>query len=862
MHHVAWLDGLDTEDARPLWQHVDSTPVQEFSEVRDSVVLVHDPIATPLSQPDCLCTCLQDVSFLAYVDPARLFLPKAIALQVGAGFPMQHLTTLGWFPRITQEAAGRKHSLTLTFQPQPGHLRLRQEDIAGFCFGVFFRGGLNARQHVTYFDADKVLVKVQIEGKTIWKGQLVGSTTFADILLDWQLARQSVGVGFLTKARVGSGPLKPDPSTTMLEAICSPSQLAFKSRAGHVLITIFPETRGGGAKDEKYATCQTQLAKEFLEHGIGLADASALVDKLLPQAGQARVQRVLSLTQQDNRWHQVLQLCRQYEITLPVVTNRIQQAQQRVRAKAKARAQAQQQHVRADSFRIQEEFFFNADGSVATLLPQISPGCSGVVLMDAEEAAPHLSLKTMDELGILILGHTCPHAPSCSGQMTVPAFNSVAEPVLLKACLRQLGERKLTCRCRNSAEVTTESAICCAFTAFQDDWTESEWKALTANPVRKVAETWKQVGILSPFTSPWGRSFRSASESPSGAPGDTMQFHARVCENQLAGLLQKSGFNRIYVTPKSWTGEILPGYAVIWLQATREEISAIAMTLQEQAGLIRSRARLGVRVSEQAYVKAFQHLRPGETPPARMPIRNTYKLSGLLPGLRGEDLTTWGNAISWPLRPLRPVGPRQWIVGAAAEVPAGLLSFNEHPILVQKVVPKSNFQPVVCAGRVPETSGPSSAPAEDPLIHNDPWKQFLQRSKSSAPATTAQPRQVAAPTEEKFKEHERRFEQLEATLQEVTQNQGQLKQDNQQLRKDVQVEVSTFRKEISAFSSEIERQMQANKDAMQQAQYLQQSHMSAGFAEIKALLQAQRPEPQGTKREAIPSDEPGGMNDL
>ena len=132
----------------------------------------------------------------------------------------------------------------------------------------------------------KIPVKVQLEGKTVWIGQLAGSTSFESILQDWQQVRSSMG--FLSKARVGSGPHWPGGATTLLEAMSDPTVPRFVSRKGLLHVTIFPETRGGGAKDEKYAVRQTQLAKEFLEQGLSLADASAIVDRLLPQAGLPR----------------------------------------------------------------------------------------------------------------------------------------------------------------------------------------------------------------------------------------------------------------------------------------------------------------------------------------------------------------------------------------------------------------------------------------------------------------------------------------------------------------------------------------------------------------------------------------------
>ena len=163
---------------------------------------------------------------------------------------------------------------------------------------------------------------------------------------------------------------------------------------------------------------------------------------------------------------------------------------------------------------------------------------------------------------------------------------------------------------------------------------------------------------------------------------------------------------------------------------------------------------------------------------------------------------------------------------------------NDHPVLAQKVPPKTSAQPVVCAGRVPPTLSASSQGSEDPWLQTDPWKQYLQKTRpETAPAAAV--RQLAAPTVEKFQEQDQRILAIEATLKEVQQSQANIKQENQQLRKDVQVEVAAVRSDLGTFTSEIDRQMKANAEAMSQAHALQQRQMNAGFAELRALLEAQ-----------------------
>ena len=86
---------------------------------------------------------------------------------------------------------------------------------------------------------------------------------------------------------------------------------------------------------------------------------------------------------------------------------------------------------------------------------------------------------------------------------------------------------------------------------------------LVKNPVRKVLEIFRENGIPVPFSNPWGRSFRSSSGPASPGTCSNVQFHARVGKDCLQALLQRAGFSKVYITPKTWSHDLLPGYAII-----------------------------------------------------------------------------------------------------------------------------------------------------------------------------------------------------------------------------------------------------------------------------------------------------------
>ena len=106
---------------------------------------------------------------------------------------------------------------------------------------------------------------------------------------------------------------------------------------------------GGGQK--KYEKLQADLAQQLLEQGVTLADASSIVGKLMPQAGSARLQRALPLT---NFVHTAL--CSRYGITLPPTTARLEKAARRTHQEARRRAQARAPVQFRPDFQIQSGY--------------------------------------------------------------------------------------------------------------------------------------------------------------------------------------------------------------------------------------------------------------------------------------------------------------------------------------------------------------------------------------------------------------------------------------------------------------------------------------------------------------------------
>ena len=153
-----------------------------------------------------------------------------------------------------------------------------------------------------------------------------------------------------------------------------------------------------------------------------MADSATMVDRLMPEAGVARIQRVLGLANADNRWQQLLSLCHQFHVPVPPSSSRLERAAKRTQ---------QEPAPKAADCQVQPGYCLQEDGSAAPLLSEFFPGSTGVLLVDSSEATSHLashSCRAGAELAMLVLGEPCP----------APTSVRVAEPSQLSMPFRNL----------------------------------------------------------------------------------------------------------------------------------------------------------------------------------------------------------------------------------------------------------------------------------------------------------------------------------------------------------------------------------------------------------------------------------------
>eukprot|EP00439_Symbiodinium_sp_Y106_P044692 s40_g5.t1 len=789
---------------------------------------------------------LADFKVLDLAAPPRLQISGPRTLAICKGFPLLHFAALGWQVQLVPSVDDGHVRATILFGELPNRLRTTPHELWRACHKQVFRGLLTCLQQVALENGTQVTqVKFQWQGVSLWEGHLPGDLAFEDVETLWQQAGEPFP--FALKVRVYSGPKPILPASTLAEACQGPCPPGFMSRGGRLLVSLMPETRGGGAKDFKFQTAQTNLAQYLLEKGWHLSAATQAVDTVLSSAGAAKVQRALDSADPQHRWSQVQSLCQQCQVNIPEAPTRSAKASQAVMQEAHRRFQRQTQRPAASSFQLAPGFFRNADNSPATVLKSLLPGTSGVCLVDASDGPRLLQAyagSSPDELGLVILGHDCPEPATCQGSCGVPAHTSTGEQVILHACWHNLGQSPLHIHCENDITMAPPEAVCLCFTAFRDEFTNAaEWQALTTNPVRTVVERLRDSGVTISLEAPWGRSFRLDSKAAKPESCDTVQFHCRLPRSELLPVLRKSGHNNVYATPKSWRNEVLPGFSVLWATGGRDEAVAQSLQLPDQLGIVRSRQRYGIRLDESSFQAAWQKLKPGLDAPPKVAVNALYKLLSVPPDIRSKDLQEWAAKLKWTVRPLRSLGPREWLVGADGPPPQGLYSINQQAILIQKVEARQVARPVVRAGRLPRFSEESAASTEaDPLQANDPWKNYLQGGSAKAtntiPPPAPAPRAPAAPVQARFDQQDERLQRLEAGLAEIQRGHKAMAQEVAGTQAKVDAQVQQVRAELGDFAKDFATQLQANAESQRQAQAQQQMQLQLGLQEIKSLLQS------------------------
>ena len=128
-------------------------------------------------------------------------------------------------------------------------------------------------------------------------------------------------------------------------------------------------------------------------------------------------------------------------------------------------------------------FITNADGSNCHQLSSIRAGACGVAIVSADSAAEWVKTPNKvspDELALLVLGK-CPANDSSCKALHVLAFDTSGQPVILSACLHNLGAKDVKIFQHDAVSVQVHDTQVIALTLYKAELEGFSWDEVQPN---------------------------------------------------------------------------------------------------------------------------------------------------------------------------------------------------------------------------------------------------------------------------------------------------------------------------------------------------------------------------------------------
>ena len=337
-------------------------------------------------------------------------------------FPVHLLEAVGWSTCFSSLPHSPAESLLISCRPS-SDAPFSLASTRLWLRNLFFLAPLRVADQLcqsTSTCTNAIAVEVQIQNTTLWTGSLPAAAAFDDLEQAWRSACKVTVQG--PDARVFSGPFPVAPAT-VLGATRHAHQGPFMHRkaTGRLVLTIMPSCTGGGAKEDRLQTLRSRLAQAYLQQGYSLQELNVVVDQMTKQVAHSKLQHALEARPATEQWLQLQSVMQAHGIQEPHQGALVSRVAHKVQAQVKRR-QLFQDKLCAESFSLAGGFFTNADGSPATILKQLMPNTSGVILLDhhtAKDVLQDMANQVPDELGLVCLGHECPHPATCSKRLQV-----------------------------------------------------------------------------------------------------------------------------------------------------------------------------------------------------------------------------------------------------------------------------------------------------------------------------------------------------------------------------------------------------------------------------------------------------------
>ena len=456
----------------------------------------------------------------------RFQVPEAYAQNWWVQMPYHLFECLGWTAEVADPPRSTDDHMQVDLQPASETPLVPPAGLKLYLRELLFQSQLLALPK----DARELLVgpfQIQVDARSVCTASLPQQTTISTIERLWKNACDMVGTW--PGCRIFSGP-RPLAQDASVAALLRTKSLHIKCSTALPLITVMPEVRGGGAKDENTALAKTKLASLMLERGIPLEETQASVDQVVPALGTAACLHALRQTGTQAQWQQLSVAAQAKGHQLPVGDNRTEKAAQRIQKAVRKQKLAQTRPVRAAEFKLVPDVWCGMGEQPVAVLDELTADSSGAVLLDASEANPQ-DLALLRNIGsealcVIVPGHRCPDPDSCSGRTSVPVYcRQTGQRHLLAACYHNVGDTDIAPRFQHGTQVDAEETVCCSFTMCQEDFGHSgQWRDIAAAPVRSVIEAFRARGVEGALHHPWARSYRAEGEGELATPVRYFRF--------------------------------------------------------------------------------------------------------------------------------------------------------------------------------------------------------------------------------------------------------------------------------------------------------------------------------------------------
>ena len=589
---------------------------------------------------------------------------------------------------------------------------------------------------------------------------------------------------------------------------------------------VMPLEGGVGSKQEHKQVVDLELANLLMQHGLTLGDVPDTIQLLVKTYGLPKITNILFGAATPDKSVQLIDMCKQVGIGLSAA-DKMPIARRKYQRIENKKDVTLRQAIDPLQYQLQPGFFVTETNEPLPVHQRFNPCTPGISVVTPAQAMPYLTTKHelhTEEKAILVVG-ALPEESMTFPKVTVPALNSQGSPCLIAGYLVNLGSKQVHMATDAEDSIQTVDTQVCSFTMWKEDFTPQEWDKVTASPVRYanqilLEDGWKQV-----IHSPHGRAFRAGNKLV-----------------DLRMILRRSGFNRLYILPKNANGRADDRWRVLWSHFTPTQLDQATVQMPFVSGLVKNpkpdkinATPWGLRVESKHFDEVWNKLCPGIDPPTFAPKGSTWKIFPLPHGVDRQVLLDWAQQQGWACYPLRPLGPKAWLIRATDGPPKAMLTFNSTPLIITKLQDRGAFPEVgLVAGPKSQSSRVEVSNPETNIFrvgdpHLDPWKP--------TPATTAASGSNApvpgGSTHLHLAQHDQQLAALEKAVEKLqigqTAHADKVQTQLQEVSQNLEVSTQEHRTAIQGLRNDFQT-------TLQQAMVQQDNRLSESLAEIKQLF--------------------------